>query len=103
MRVLINKGGDYTASFLFAKHTTSLMDQWVNRNYILGGLIMSKFKNWWNRPFTRGDVVTNTMWSFVLCGAMYGVIYLVYLVNKWKRAGKILKIKRVSNVNKEID
>ena len=64
---------------------------------------MSKFKNWWNRPFTRGDVVTYIMWSFVLCGAIYGVIYLVYLVNKWKRAGKILKIKRVSNVNKEID
>ena len=64
---------------------------------------MSKFKNWWNRPFTRGDLVKNTMWSFVLCGAMYGVMWLVYLVNKWKRAGKTLKIKRVSNVNKEID
>ena len=103
MRVLINKGGDYTASFLFAKHTTSLMDQWVDRNYILGGLIMSKFKNWCNRPYTRGDMVKCTIWGMVLSGAMYGALWLVCLVDKWKRAGKTLKIKRVSNLNKKVD
>lgn len=63
---------------------------------------MSKFKNWWNRPFTRGDMAKYTIWGMVLSGAMYGAVWLVYLVVKWKRSTK-LKIKRVSNVNKEID
>ena len=61
---------------------------------------MSKFKNWWNRPYTRGDMAKCTIWGMVLSGAMYGVICLVYLVDKWKRSTK-LKIKRVSNVNKK--
>ena len=64
---------------------------------------MSKFKNWWNRPYTRSDTVKDIIWGMVLSGVMYGGLCLVYLVDKWKRAGKTLKIKRVSNVNKEID
>lgn len=63
---------------------------------------MSKFKNWCNRPYTRGDLVKCTIWGMVLSGAMYGALWLVCLVDKWKRSTK-LKIKRVSNVNKEID
>ena len=63
---------------------------------------MSKFKNWCNRPYTRGDLVKCTIWGMVLSGAMYGVLWLVCLVDKWKSSTK-LKIKRVSNMNKEID
>ena len=64
---------------------------------------MSKFKNWCNRPYTRGDMVKCTIWGMVLSGAMYGALWLVCLVDKWKRAGKTLKIKRVSNLNKKVD
>ena len=63
---------------------------------------MSKFKNWCNRPYTRGDLVKCTIWGMVLSGAMYGALWLVCLVDKWKRSTK-LKIKRVSNINKKID
>ncbi len=63
---------------------------------------MSKFKNWCNRPYTRGDLVKYTIWGMVLSGAMYGALWLVCLVDKWKRSTK-LKIKRVSNVNKKVD
>ena len=64
---------------------------------------MSKFKNWWNRPYTRGDMVKDIIWGMVLSGAMYGALWLVYAVDKWKRTEKTPKIKRVSNVNKKID
>lgn len=63
---------------------------------------MSKFKNWWNKPYTRGNLVKYTIWGMVLSGAMYGALWLVYLVDKLKRAEKTLKIKRVSNVNEKL-
>lgn len=64
---------------------------------------MSKFKNWWDKPYTRGDLVKYSVISMILTAVMYGMLMVVAQIDKWKRGMKRRKIDKVSYANNKID
>ena len=49
-----------------------------------GGIIMNKLNEWLNKPYTRKDIVIQTLGSLALTGLFYGGLWIKYELDKRK-------------------